>query len=247
MALRLITRAKHRRVRRQRIRLKPTATLSLGCPATGVAGAPLLFQGRLRAPGARRARVLRAHFENEATGAAMDQDVRAAKSGTFALMAPLPTDGPWSVTLAWTGDRSVLGRAVNCRVVLRGPPRVQISRPGDGAVVVADSDLALEGAASDTVDGKLAVAWAIDGAPAGSGPALTTRIHRARPSRRHAHRHQRRGDLRVGDDRRRGHAGRRPSRRSRSPRPRTAPTCQRARRSSRLRRATRTTDRSRAP
>ena len=141
-------------------------------------GDPLLFQGRLRAPGARRARVLRAHFENEATGAAIDQDVRAAKGGAYALMAPLPTDGAWSATVGWPGDRSVLGRAVNCRVVLRGPPRVQITRPARRcASVVADTGFALEGAASDTVDGKLGVAWAIDGAPAGSGPALTTRIH----------------------------------------------------------------------
>jgi hypothetical protein len=137
----------------------------------------VLLSGRLRAPGTRRARVLGAHFENEATGAALDQEVRAAKGGSFALMAPLPSDGPWSVTLAWAGDRSALGRAVSCRIVVRGPPRVQISRPADGASFVADTDLALEGAASDTVDGKLAVAWAIDGAPAGSGPALTTRIH----------------------------------------------------------------------
>ena len=42
---------------------------------------------------------------------------------------------------------------------------------------MADTGFSLEGAASDTVDGKLGVAWAIDGAPAGSGPALTTRIH----------------------------------------------------------------------
>jgi hypothetical protein len=176
-ALRLVTKAKHRRVRTRRVRLKPSPGLSLGCPATGVAGNPLLFQGRLRAPGARRARVLRAHFENEATGATFDQDVRAAKGGAYALMAPLPSDGAWSATLAWTGNRSVLGRAVNCRVVLRGPPRVQITRPAEGASVVADTDLALEGAASDTLDGKLGVAWAIDGAPAGSGPALTSRIH----------------------------------------------------------------------
>jgi WD40-like Beta Propeller Repeat len=177
LALRLVTKAKHRRVRTRRIRLKPSSALSLGCPATGVAGDPLLFQGRLRAPGAARARVLGAHLENETTGATIDQQVRSAKSGSYALMAPLPSAGTWSVTLGWTGDRSVLGRAVNCRVVLRGPPRVQISLPGEGASVVADSDLALAGAASDTVDGKLAVAWAIDGAPAGAGPALTTRIH----------------------------------------------------------------------
>ncbi len=177
LALRLVTKATHRRVRTRRIRLKPSSALSLGCPATGVAGDRLVFQGRLRAPGAARARVLGAHFENEVTGGVIDQDVRAAKGGAFALMAPLPSDGPWSVALAWAGDRSALGRAVSCRVVVRGPPRVHISRPGDGSSLAADTDLTLEGAASDTVDGKLAVAWSIDGAPAGTGAAMTARIH----------------------------------------------------------------------
>ena len=173
----LLTRVKHRKVRRQRVRLRRPSAMSLGCPATGVAGDPLLLQGRLRRPGAPRAQTLFAHFENVATGAVIDQDVRAAKGGGYALMAPLPTDGAWSVTVAWPGDRSVNGRAVNCRVVLRGPPRVQISRPGDGASFVADTAVGFAGAASDTIDGKLGVTWRIDGAPAGSGGALTTQIH----------------------------------------------------------------------
>jgi hypothetical protein len=57
---------------------------------------------------------------------------------------------------------------------------VQIARPGEGASVVADGDLALEGAADDTVDGKLggaALTWTVDGTPVGSGGAATTRIH----------------------------------------------------------------------
>ena len=202
-SLRLVTKAKHRRVRTRRVRLKPSPGLSLGCPATGVAGSPLLFQGRLRAPGARRTRVLRAHFENEVTGAAIDQDVRAAKGGVYALMAPLPSDGPWSATLAWAGDRSVLGRAINCRVVLRGPPRVQITRPGEAASVVADTDLALEGAASDTA-GRQARRDLGDRRRAGRVRSGADRPHpRPRAPHRHAQRHQWRRDLGVGGDRHR--------------------------------------------
>jgi WD40-like Beta Propeller Repeat len=178
VALRLVTKAKHRRVRTQRVTLKRQAALSLGCPATGRAGDPLLFRGRLRAPGKRKARALLAHLESAATGLVLDQSVTTAANGSFALSAAPPTDGPWTITLAWTGDRSALGRAAGCGFVLRGPPVVQIARPSEGATVVADSDLALEGAAGDTIDGKLgALAWTIDGAAAGSGGALTTRIH----------------------------------------------------------------------
>jgi hypothetical protein len=55
---------------------------------------------------------------------------------------------------------------------------VQIDRPAEGDVVVADAALALAGAGGDTVDGKLdSPAWAIDGAAAGSGGAITTHIH----------------------------------------------------------------------
>ena len=65
--------------------------------------------------------------------------------------------------------------------VLRGPPEVQISSPGEGATVVADTDLALAGAAGGATDGKLgggALAWTVDGAAAGlGGSLLTTRIH----------------------------------------------------------------------
>lgn len=180
VALRLVTKAGRRRYRTQAITLKRQAGLDLSCPATGRADDPLLFRGRLRAPGKPAARVLRVHLENETTGLALDRLVKTAKNGTFGLSAPLPTDGTWSVALAWLGDRSAFGRAVACRVVLRGPPRVNIARPAEGAIVVADSDLALEGASSDTVDGLLgpaALAWTIDGVPAGSGRTLTTRIH----------------------------------------------------------------------
>jgi WD40-like Beta Propeller Repeat len=180
VALRLVTKAKHHRVTTKRLTLKRQSALSFGCPATGRAGAPLLFRGRLRAPGKSRARTLLAHLENAATGVAVEQALRTAANGTFALTTAAPTDGPWSVTLAWTGDRTALGRAAGCRFVVRGPPVVQIDRPAEGASVVADTDLPLEGAAGDTIDGKLggtALAWTVDGAPAGSGGALTTRIH----------------------------------------------------------------------
>ena len=176
--LRLVTRARHRRVKTQRVALKRRSELSLVCPATGRAGAPLLFRGRLRVPGKRKARALLAHLESAATGLVLDQSVKAAPNGSFAVSGALPTDGPWSVTLAWQGDASAFGRAAGCRVVLRGPPVVEIARPAEGATVVADTDLALEGAGGDTIDGKLgALTWTIDGRPAGSGGSLTTRIH----------------------------------------------------------------------
>ena len=180
VALRLVTRAGRRRYRTQPITLKRLAGLDLVCPPTGRADQPLLFRGRLRAPGKARARVLSAHLENEATGIALDRPVTTAKNGTFGLLAPLPSDGTWTVSLAWMGDHSAFGRAVACRVVLRGPPRVEIARPGAGAVVVADTDLALEGAGSDAVDGLLgpaALTWTIDGVAAGSGRTLTARVH----------------------------------------------------------------------
>ena len=85
------------------------------------------------------------------------------------------------MTVAWPGDPKAFGRAVSFLGVLRGPPEVQISSPGEGATVVADTDLALAGAAGDTTDGKLgggALAWTVDGAAAGlGGSGLTTRIH----------------------------------------------------------------------
>jgi WD40-like Beta Propeller Repeat len=175
--LRLVTRARHRRVKTQRVALKRRSELSLVCPATGRAGAPLLFRGRLRVAGKRTARALLAHFESATTGLVLDQSVKAAPNGSFAVSGALPTDGPWSVTLAWQGDASAFGRAAGCRVVLRGPPVVEIARPAEGATVVADSDLALEGGGGDTIDGKLgALTWTIDGRPAGSGGSLTTRI-----------------------------------------------------------------------
>jgi WD40 repeat protein len=176
--LRLVTKARHRRTVTRRVRLKRRSRLSLGCPATGRAGAPLLLRGRLHAPGKRRARILLAHFENTATGLAVDETLKTAANGAFALTTAPPTDGPWSFSLAWQGDANTFGRAAACRLVLRGPPTVRIDRPAEGTVIAADSDLALAGAAGDTVDGKLgALAWAIDGVAAGSGGAVTTRIH----------------------------------------------------------------------
>ena len=170
VALRLVTKAKGRRVPTKRVTLKQRSALSLACPAVGRAGEPLLLRGRLRAPGKRQARTLLAHLESAASGATLDESVKTAKNGSFALSAAPPTDGAWAVTLAWTGDRSAFGRAIGCRSVVRGPPTVQITRPTEGATVVADTDLALEGAAADTIDGKLPVSWTVDGAPA-------TRIH----------------------------------------------------------------------
>ena len=177
-ALRLKVKAKGRRIKTRRVRLKRPSALRVGCPATGVAGDPLLFRGRLSAPGKHAARTLIARLESATTGVVLEQSVKTAASGTFTLSAAPPADGPWTVTLAWTGDRSASGRAAACSFVLRGPPVVQIARPGDGASVVADTDLVLEGAAGDTIDGKLsALAWTIDGAAAGSGGLLTTRLH----------------------------------------------------------------------
>ena len=124
-ALRLVTKAKGPRVPDAAGAAQAPVGLEHRPPRRARAGDKLLFRGRLRAPGKHQARVLLAHLESATTGAVLDETVKTAANGTFAL-----TTAPVTA-LAADDHRGVAGRPEGVRP--RDRLHVRAARAAGGA------------------------------------------------------------------------------------------------------------------